>query len=110
MIEYCITTERRKLERLKTFQLGRIVLNGGGAAIDCVIRDLSEAGAQLGIAAHRHLPARFRLHVIRAGTMVTVRFAWRRGDRVGISFDGDMTRAPPVAFGRDAPIAALKSA
>jgi hypothetical protein len=110
MSEDVIPIERRKVARLKTFKLGRIVFNGSKSAIDCIIRDLSEAGAQLGIPAYAHLPNRFRLHLMSDGTIVPARFAWRRGDRLGISFDGEMMRAPLDAAGSNDPAAVLQSA
>jgi PilZ domain-containing protein len=110
MTEQVISIERRKVERLRTFKLGRIVFNGSSSGIDCVIRDLSEAGAQLGIPAYAHLPDRFRLHMLSDGTMVPARFAWRRGDRLGVSFDGEITRAPPAVAGSSNPATVLQSA
>lgn len=110
MSENIIPLEQRKAERRRVFKLGRIVLNGSGASYDCIIRDLSEAGAQIGIPARIHLPNRFRLHLLSDGTMVQARFAWRRGDRLGISFDGEIMRAPSSAPGSVRPAAALQSA
>jgi hypothetical protein len=42
--------------------------------------------------------------------MVQARFAWRRGDRLGISFDGDIIRAPSPAPGSTGPATVLQSA
>lgn len=109
MIEQVIIIERRKVKRLKTFKLGRIVFHGSNSGIDCVIRDVSAAGAQLGIPAYTHLPDRFRLYMRSDGTMVSVRFAWRRGDRLGVSFEGEITRVPAMAGSRD-PATVLQSA
>jgi hypothetical protein len=110
MTKQVILIERRKVERRKTFKLGRIVFNGSSSAVDCVIRDLSEEGAQLGIPAYAHLPNRFRLHVLSDGTIVPAHFAWRRGDRLGVSFDGEFMRARPAASGSSDPAAILRSA
>jgi len=110
MSENIISLKQRKAQRRPVFKLGRVVFNGSGASHDCVIRDLSEAGAQLGIPARIHLPSRFRLHLLSDGTMVQARFAWRRGDRLGVSFDGEIMRAPSPAPGSDRPAAALQSA
>lgn len=109
MIEQVITNERRKVERLKTFKHGRIVCNGSTAGVDCIIRDMSEAGAQLGVPAYVHLPDRFRLYLLSDGSVVPARFAWRRGDRLGVSFEGEFTRVPAMAGSRD-PATVLQSA
>jgi hypothetical protein len=109
MTDQIISIERRKVGRPRTFKLGRIVFNGSSSGIDCVIRDLSEAGAQLGIPAYAHLPDRFRLHLLSDGATVPVRFAWRRGDRLGVSFDGEIMRAP-ASVGSHDPATVLQSA
>jgi hypothetical protein len=110
MSESIIPIERRTAKRRTVFKLGRVLLNGSNTSFDCVIRDLSEAGAQIGIPARIHLPNRFRLHVVSDGTMVPVRFAWRGGDRLGISFEGEVKRAPSPASGSGQPAAVLQSA
>jgi hypothetical protein len=74
--------------RRRLIQQGRIVL-GPDHSVACEIADVSTAGARLRIPARIQLPDTFPL-VIAAHDLrtVTVRLRWRRGDFVGVTFEG----------------------
>jgi PilZ domain len=58
----------------------------GGIVANCIVRDLSEAGARLGISQRIKLPLQFDLRFARHGLELKARVRWRRGDFVGVSF------------------------
>jgi PilZ domain-containing protein len=70
--------------------LGReawITLEGGFAARQCVVQDISAAGAKIRVAEAGSLPARLRLAFARdARRGRTCQVIWRRGDMAGVKF------------------------
>jgi len=70
--------------------LGRqawITLDGGFAARQCVVQDISSAGAKLRVEDAATLPARLRLAFARdARTGRTCQVVWRRGNVAGVKF------------------------
>ena len=58
----------------------------GGVIANCIIRDLSESGARLGVSRKVKLPPQFDLLFARHGLELRARVKWRRGDYVGVSF------------------------
>jgi hypothetical protein len=60
----------------------------GGAAIDCVVRNLSSTGAALDVESPLGIPPTFTLVVKQDGFAKQCRVAWRKEKRIGISFDG----------------------
>ena len=76
-------------KRHRVVQQGRIVL-GPERLIACTVRDLSPQGAKIRIAPEHVLPETFPL-VIAAHDLrtVTARLCWRRGDFIGVTFEGE---------------------
>jgi methyl-accepting chemotaxis protein len=78
--------ERRRDPRLRTFQQAKIILQGRADPIDCILRDISAAGARVELKGDEPLPDRFKLRISgtrgekdcalvrRAGGMVSMRF------------------------------------
>jgi hypothetical protein len=58
-----MTSEQRHDVRKRTFLKGRILFNKGAASMDCLIRDLSEAGARLELSETSTLPEVFDLYI-----------------------------------------------
>ena len=59
----------------------------GGAAVDCIVRNISEAGASLEIESPVGIPNNFTL-VIKADKFTRrCHIAWRKARRIGIRFD-----------------------
>jgi hypothetical protein len=78
----------RKRDSRKLFgQPAWITLEGGFAARQCVIADISSSGARLVLDDINILPARLRLGFARdARTGRTCQVVWRRGKSVGVKF------------------------
>lgn len=58
-----------------------------GAAIDCVVRNLSETGAALAVETPVGIPPRFSLLVDSDGIKRASRIVWRNQLRIGVKFD-----------------------
>ena len=68
-------------------QPGWITLEGGFAARQCVVQDMSSTGAKITIEDPNVLPAKLRLAFARdARTGRNCEVVWRRGSSVGIRF------------------------
>ena len=68
-------------------QAGWITLEGGFAARQCVVEDMSGTGAKVTISDPGALPARLRLAFARdARTGRNCEVVWRRGKSVGVKF------------------------
>ena len=81
-----LSTKKRDT-RKSVHQPGWITLEGGFAARQCVVKNLSPTGANLMIDDPNSLPARLRLAFSRdARTGRSCEVVWRRGKSVGIKF------------------------
>jgi hypothetical protein len=86
--------DRRAAERIPTSLRGKVF----PGAIDCVIADFSKLGARVRFEAPPLAGARFTLVVWSSGVAFEAGVRWRRGDEIGVKFDGsrDLRRpAPP---------------
>jgi hypothetical protein len=75
--------EKRIAPRHRVLKAGTIEFNGG--AIDCMVRNLSSAGAALDVASQVGIPAHFTLFA--DGASFPCHVIWRREKRIGIAFD-----------------------
>jgi hypothetical protein len=80
-----MTTEHRKTPRHRVLKGGTIEFGGG--AIDCTIRNMSEAGAALDVASPVGIPDRFTLVLPVDGRSLSCHVVWRKEKRIGIAFD-----------------------
>jgi PilZ domain len=79
-------TKKREV-RKSLSQPGWITLDGGFAARQCVVQDMSTTGAKITIEDPNVLPARLTLAFARdARTGRNCEVVWRRGKSVGIKF------------------------
>jgi hypothetical protein len=78
--------EHRAAPRRRLLKAGRISF-GGGAAIDCTVRNLSETGAELEVISPVGIPARFTLVIEAAHIHVPCRVVWRKETRIGVRFE-----------------------
>lgn len=78
----------KKREARKSLQQpGWITLEGGFAARQCVVQDMSTTGAKITVDDPNMLPARLRLAFARdARTGRNCEVVWRRGKAFGIKF------------------------
>jgi PilZ domain len=59
----------------------------GGGAIDCTVRNLSDAGAALDVTSPVGIPEQFTLVVQADGAHLPCRVVWRKEKRIGVKFD-----------------------
>jgi PilZ domain len=79
-------TKKREARKTLT-QPGWITLDGGFAARQCVVQDMSASGAKISIQDPNALPATLRLAFSRdARTGRPCQVVWRRGNSVGVKF------------------------
>ena len=78
--------ERRSNTRTRVLKGAKITFDQG-AAIDCVVRNLSRAGACLEVASPIGIPQTFALVLASDHLRRPCRIAWRTGHRIGVSFD-----------------------
>jgi hypothetical protein len=78
----------KKREARKSLrQPGWITLDGGFAARQCVVQDMSSTGAKITLEDPNVLPAKLRLAFARdARTGRKCEVVWRRGSSVGVKF------------------------
>ncbi|MCK1517094.1 PilZ domain-containing protein [Bradyrhizobium sp. 190] len=80
-------SSKKRETRKSLSQPGWITLEGGFAARQCVVRDLSTTGAKVTIDDPNTLPTNLRLAFSRdARTGRRCEVVWRRGKSVGVKF------------------------
>jgi hypothetical protein len=85
-----MTEDDRIIRRRRVLKSAKIVFPGGDVVVDCVIRDLSAAGARLEVPATIGVPEEFTLIDTHANRQYIAKTAWRRGTNMGVEF-----RDPP---------------
>jgi len=78
-------SEARGSTRSRTFKGGSIIF-GMAAAIDCIIRNMSETGAALEVESPVGIPDEFTLLVKPDFVKRHCRVAWRSPKRIGVAF------------------------
>ena len=82
-----LLTAKKREARKSLSQPGWITLDGGFAARQCVVKDMSTTGAKVIIEDPNTLPAKLRLAFSRdARTGRACEVVWRRGKSVGVQF------------------------
>jgi hypothetical protein len=76
---------RRGEPRRRVLLAGKIV-QANGITLDCMIRNLSEGGAQVRVAPGQILPNAFDLIEIRTGIAYRAEVAWRSPIEMGVKF------------------------
>lgn len=77
--------ETRRAPRHRVLKTGTIDLRGG--AIDCIVRNLSTSGAALEVSNQAGIPEKFTLVVPGDGLNLPCHVVWRKGFRIGVTFD-----------------------
>jgi hypothetical protein len=77
--------ENRRAARLRTLKGGSILF-GVAPAIDCIIRNMSETGAQLAVESPVGIPDEFTLLIRPERKKRNCRVVWRKADRIGVRF------------------------
>ncbi|GEO98369.1 PilZ domain-containing protein [Methylobacterium haplocladii] len=79
-------SERREATRRRVFIGGRIVHSCILSDTNCILRNLSPAGARVVVSGTIPLPDRFAIVVDSRGTTRAVETVWRSGDEMGVRF------------------------
>jgi hypothetical protein len=79
-------TNRRIEQRRRVLKRGKILTNGLGSVVDCMLRDLSAKGAHLRVNQLYSPPDRFDLLFVDSGIKLTVDVCWRSGEDIGVRF------------------------
>jgi hypothetical protein len=77
--------ESRAAPRHRVLKAGTIEFGGG--AIDCIVRNLSNAGAALDVTSPVGIPDRFTLVLPGDGLHMACHVVWRKQQRLGVAFD-----------------------
>ncbi len=90
--------ERRRSSRQKSFLRGCIYFNNRRSAIDCLVRDVSPAGARLIFSAAVTVPDVLDLYIPQKEQTLRAQVQWRYGEEAGIAFvNGRQTGVAPPA-------------
>lgn len=83
--------QRRGEERIPVFRHARIFLASGDEH-NCVLKDLSAAGARIGIEGALNLPEELVLSIDQSVRRYLARVAWRRENEAGLFFKSELGR------------------
>jgi hypothetical protein len=81
-----MTDEKRIIRRQRVLKSGKIIFGDGASVVDCVIRNLTVAGARLEVPTTVGLPQEFTLLDVHSGKSRAAKVAWRRGATMGVEF------------------------
>jgi PilZ domain-containing protein len=84
--------ERRRSARQKSFLRGCVYFNKRRNAFDCLIRDISDAGARIIFSDTVSIPDIVDLYIPQKEQTVRAHVQWRHGDEIGLVFP-DAVRA-----------------
>ncbi|HSM41102.1 MAG TPA: PilZ domain-containing protein [Afifellaceae bacterium] len=77
----------RKHKRIRSIKGARAIVAASGTGFDCVIRDISGAGARIVFDDVTTLGQRFHLHITKENKTLEVSTSWQRGCQAGVSFN-----------------------
>ncbi len=80
---YSAMDDQRTFPRHRVLKSGTIEFNGG--AIDCTVRNRSNAGAALDVTSPIGIPEQFVL--VADGSQLPCHVVWRKETRIGVAFD-----------------------
>ena len=93
-------SERRRHTRKKSFLRGCIYFNNRRSAADCLVRDISDAGARLIFSGAVSVPDFVDLYIPQKEQTLRAHVEWRRGDEMGVTF-ADELREGGASFDRE---------
>lgn len=79
-------SEKRTTSRSRVLKTGTIGIGSGGA-IDCVVRNMSSTGAALEVESPIGIPDSIRLIIEADDFNRPCRVKWRKGKRIGVTFE-----------------------
>ena len=77
--------DSRSTHRKRTFIGGKVLFNGGGSVLDCVVKDLSDGGARLAVEGALAVPQEFNLR-LSDGRVFDCTVRWRQFGSLGVRF------------------------
>jgi hypothetical protein len=80
--------EHRSSPRTRTILQGRVVFNNRFSLIECIVRDLSETGAQIAFSHPITLPSELELEIPKKQLSTRARVMWSNGKVHGLLFTG----------------------
>lgn len=86
--------DKRGAPRQRVLKAAKIITMDNTSVIDCMVRNMSETGAQLVIEKSVRMPDEFQFFLANGDTVRDAALAWHRGDRVGVKFKGESRPAP----------------
>ena len=86
--------DKRAAPRPRALKAAKIVSMDNKTAIDCVVRNQSETGAQLSTEQAISVPNEFQYYLASEDTVRDAAVVWRRGDRIGVAFTSESRPAP----------------
>jgi hypothetical protein len=78
--------EHRRSQRTRTILQGRVVLNNRFSLLECIVRDLSDTGAQIAFAHPVTLPSEIELEVPKRSLSIRAEVMWSNGTTHGLMF------------------------
>jgi hypothetical protein len=78
--------ERRAVARARTYLGGQVAFNVRFSTMDCLVRNLSAAGAKLDFNGAAIIPDEVDLTIAKRDETLRARIVWRRGDEAGVVF------------------------
>jgi hypothetical protein len=88
--------ERRIGTRHKSFLQGRIYYNNRRASIDCLVRDISPAGARLKFSGPVTMPELVELYIPNKDEFYRAQVQWNRGEEIGVHFIREEAESAPA--------------
>jgi PAS domain-containing protein len=76
-----------KYPRGRTFLAGKVVFNFGQSIISCVVRRITDSGADIELESGVGVPERFLLSIANEGTALPCRLTWRSEKQIGVVFE-----------------------
>jgi len=101
--------DRRKHPRNRTYLGGQVVYDQRYCAIDCLVRNVSQAGARLVLAGPSIVPMEFDLVIRQKGQSRRVKLVWRNEADVGVQFLDQQRAGDPLAVEAAQQIRTLKA-
>jgi hypothetical protein len=87
----------RANERIRAFLRAQIIFNNRMSTIDCIIKNISPAGAKIALNDTLAVPTEFDLYIPQKGRTHHARLVWRDRDAIGVSFADTQAPAAPSA-------------
>lgn len=75
--------------RARVFKKGKMVFANGLRSIPCIVRNISEGGAQIETEQAHLIPKQFELHIELEDYDVSCERRWQEGLRLGVQFVGE---------------------